>query len=129
MALPRVAGPEEPLGRYLTEASYFSRTKNLVESKAFMPPDDLHLSVYRMDGLTAGEIWDIGEKVASDATTAKRLYGRADINVSTCRESGLEVDFDDEPPRHASIVGWPEAKEAQKLMAEELAADAVPVFR
>ncbi len=33
------------------------------------------------------------------------------------------------PPRHADILGWPKEKDAQKLIAQELAAESTLVLR
>ena len=37
------------------------------------------------------------------------------------RDFGLDVDPDDDPPRHAVIVNWPVEKPAWKLIALKLA--------
>ena len=37
----------------------------------------------------------------------------------TVQEVGLKIDADNDPPRHANIVGWPKEKSARKLMALE----------
>jgi hypothetical protein len=51
----------------------------------------------------------------------KTLYGRGDVLASVVGNSNLTIIPDDDPPRHANIVDWPEDKSAQKLLAIELA--------
>jgi len=123
--LPNTVGLEESLGRYLPESSYFSRPQNAVKPKAFMPPTDLKLSVFRIDGLGLKEIWETGQKhVIENMPTPKTLYGLADIKVSKVQERYLTVDPDNEPPRHANIIGWPESIARRQSIAQELAAEA-----
>lgn len=130
MVLSNTLDPSESLGRYLTDRSYFSRVNNAVKPKAFMPPPNLRLSVFRIDGLTLDEIWAIGQREVIDLTPrVKQLHGLGEIKVSECQKTGLAVDCDNNPPRHANIIGWPAEKEKQKLLAAELAAEANLVLR
>ena len=111
---------DESLGRYLPETSYFSASKNSVRPKAFMPPPNLRLSVFRIDGLQLEEVWEIGQREVIEAMlTPKILYGVADIKVAKVRENDLEVDPDNNPSLgHANIIGWPQNKEKQKIIAQ-----------
>ena len=128
MVSPNIVGLEESLGRYLPEDSYFSRANNTVKPKAFMPPSDLKLSVFRIDDLQLEEIWEIGQKhVIDKMSKPKVLYGLADIKVFRVQEKNLKVDPDNKPIRHANIVGWPEGPEnkaRRQSIAQELAAEA-----
>lgn len=124
MALGSVVDPGESLGRYLPEESYFSRRDNAVKPRAFMPPSDLKLSVFRTDGLSEEQIWEIGEKrVIQAMSQAKTLYGRADIKVASVLEVNLSVDPDNVPERHANIIGWSADKARRQSLAQELAAE------
>jgi len=114
--------PADPLARYILSRNHFSRQNSRVKSAAFMP-QNLRLSVFQIKGLDENSIWEIGEVYV--AKPSKRtLHGRGDIIVSAVHQIGLGLSPDNEPPRHADIVGWPEGKSEQKLLAEELAADA-----
>ena len=125
MVLPNVVSPEESLGRYLPEDTYFSRSRGAVKPKAFMPTRDLILSVFRIDGLKLKEIWEIGQREVIDAMhQSKVLYGVANIKVYKAQEKDLIVDPDNKPLRHANILGWPEEKGRQHSIAQELAAEA-----
>jgi len=130
LLLPSIVSPKESLGRYLSQRTHYSTTKNSVKPQAFMPPLDLRLSVFRIDGLQLEEIWEIGQKKVMDAMhQLKVLYGIADVKVSKVQENNLKVDPDNRPPRHANIIGWPEEKEKQKIIAQELAAEAKLVLK
>ena len=125
MVLPNVVSPEESLGRYLPEDTYFSRSRGAVKPKAFMPTRDLILSVFRIHGLKLKEIWEIGQREVIDAMPqSKVLYGIANIEVYKVQEKDLIVDPDNKPLRHANILGWPEEKGRQHSIAQELAAEA-----
>ena len=112
--------PTELLARFLLSRSLFSREKRTVKSSAFMPPPSGELSVFRIEGLSAGETWELGERHVA-RPQQRRLHGRADMVARAVTESGLKVNPDDDPPRHATIVGWPDSKDAQKSIALELA--------
>jgi len=54
----------------------------------------------------------------------ENVYGFANIIASAVCEMDLDVDPDNNPPRHADIVGWPQEKSERMLIAQELAAKA-----
>jgi len=116
---------EEPLGRFLFSKNHFSSLNNIVQPSAFMPPVDLQLSVFRTQGLDERAIWDIAEnEIIRKTPSPHTLYGRAEILSLTVKSTGLEIDPDNIPPRHANIKGWPQEKDKQKLIAIELASEA-----
>jgi hypothetical protein len=80
-----------------------------------MSPADKRLSVFRTSGLEEHAIWILGESLR-----AQPLKGRADITAAAVEETGLAVDADDIPPRHANVVGWPDDHSAIELKALEL---------
>jgi hypothetical protein len=55
----------------------------------------------------------------------KPILGRADIGASFVITRGLNVVPSEPPIRHANIIGWPEQKSEQRLVALELAAEAI----
>ena len=124
-SLPKEINSREPIARYITTKRWYSREKNVVKPQAFMPPPDLRLSVFRIDNLSEPEIWKIGfTKVIGKMNQPRTLHGRADIQALNILEINLQVNPDNIPPRHANIIGWPELKEEQKSIAQELAAKA-----
>ena len=129
MVLPSIVNPTESLGRYLTQKNHFSRWDNAVRTLAFMPPPNLRLSVFRIDGLKLDEVWEIGQKEVIDVLPQpKTLYGMADIKASKVREFDLEIEPSNTPPRHADICGWPE-KAKHKSIAQQLAAEAKLILK
>jgi len=129
MVLPSIVNPTESLGRYLTQKNHFSRRDNAVRTLAFMPPPNLRLSVFRIDGLKLEEVWIIGQREVIDVLPQpKTLYGVADIKASKVREFDLEIEPSNTPPRHADICGWPE-KAKHKSVAQQLAAEAKLILK
>ncbi len=133
MALPSIVNPNESLARFINhKKGYFSTDNNSVRAMTFMPAPDLRLSVFRIDGLILEEVWTIAQREVIDVSPEpKTLYGMADIKASKVQKIHLEVEPNDDPPRHANIIGWPgpEEKGRQKLMAEELAAEAKLILK
>lgn len=116
----------EPLGRYLLSKGYFSIQNKRVKYSAFMPPPlDLHLSVFKTQGLTEDEIWTLGEEVVKKNQPSRTLYGRGEIILLNIKAVDLELVPDNKPPRHANVIGWPQEKHARMLIAQELAAEAI----
>ena len=129
MVLPSIVNPKESLGRYLTQKNHFFRRDNAVRSQAFMPPPNLRLSVFRIDGLSLEAVWEIGQREVIDALPQpKTLYGMADIKASKVEGFGLEVEPSNTPPRHADVCGWPE-KAKHKSVAQQLAAEAKLILK
>lgn len=130
MQLPSVLGSDESLARCLHQRDHFQPATYSVRPKAFEPPADLRLSVVRIYDLNTQEVWAYLQINVIDKMPQRRsLYGIADIKVSAVQATGLTVDPDNIPPRHASIVGWPQNKSEQKLLTQELASKARLVLR
>jgi hypothetical protein len=75
---------------------------------------------------TDAELWSVGDNVA--AARGISLLGRGDFLTTACLSQGLVVNaapLFPETPNHANVVGWPPDKPAQKIIAQELAAQAV----
>ena len=123
MPLPAEVSPSESLARYLTHGNRYSPVKNSVKPIAFLPPPNLRLSVFRVDGLTLEEAWETGQANVMPSP-GQYLHGFADIKASAVYQTNLDVEPDNHPPRHADIVGWPQEKSERKLIAQELAARA-----
>lgn len=125
MELTEIVSPEETIGRYIPNKGYFSPKYKTVKHRAFMPPPDLKLSVFRIDGLKLELIWEIGQKAVVDMMAIpKVLYGIAELKASKFQERDLVIEPDNTPPRHANIIGWPEETARRMSIAQELAAEA-----
>lgn len=130
MVLPSIVNPNESLARFINQKrGYFSTDNNSVKAMTFMPPPDLRLSVFRIDGLKLEEVWTIAQReVIAVLPEPKTLYGMADIKASKVREFDLEIEPSNIPPRHADICGWPE-KAKIKSVAQQLAAEAKLILK
>lgn len=128
MRLPSTLSGSGSLARYLTQSNHYNPRTYSVMPRAFEPPSDLRLSVFRINGLSDLEVWENGQVNVIDKMPQPRpLYGFADIKVLEVQATSLTVDPDNTPPRHACIVGWPEGesnKSKRKLLAQELASKA-----
>ena len=115
----RYVDASEILARYIFTKNHYRTSDNTVKYSAFLPPPDKRLSVFRTSGMGEHAIWALGESLRQ-----QRLKGRADIRAAAVVETGLAIDADDIPPRHANIVGWPDDHSAIMLKALELSQQA-----
>jgi len=113
------------LTRFAIDSSWFSRENQYIKLKGFLPRRDEHgiwsLSTFRIDALTAAEIWRIGDTyvVAGDGRTPK---ARTDLAARYYKSVGLEIYRDDQPERHVNVTGWSEEKSKRMSTAQELTA-------
>lgn len=114
------ADPAETLARFLYSKNHYRSSDHTVRHAAFMPPTTKRLSVFRIYDLQENEVWRLG-----DALRAEPPLGRADIKILAVNETGLTVEADDIPLRHANIIGWPNESSEIKLKALLLAEKAL----
>ena len=114
--------PDEPLARFILNKGDY-RSDGTVRHRIFLPsPKTGQTSVFRIFGLSENAIWEIGDnEVAQKRRPPLSLIGRADIFIRQVLTTGLHIDADDIPPRHANITNWPIEQSAQRLSAMELA--------
>ena len=124
MQLAKTVGPSEPVARYLTSRNHYSSARQSVKPAAFLPPPDHRLSVFRIDGLTTEDVCQIGQQRVISNMPGRTLHGFANIVAQAFGDAKLTITADNNPARHASVVGWPEDKDEQMLIAIELAASA-----
>ena len=110
---------EGTLARFALERGRLA--ESVVKPKLFEPNRHLALSVFHAGGIGCHEILDLGMAVTASHPTARRLHGWAEIGEDAVTSTGLRVDYDDSPPRHANIVGWPDGRGARKGVAIALA--------
>lgn len=89
-----------------------------------MPDPKLSLSVFRVFQLSENQIWKIGKDVGKQS--GRPLYGRGGVKTFVVSKNKLQIKPDDNPPRHANIIGWSTEKSEQKSIAQELARRASP---
>lgn len=108
------------LVRYAVEGGRLTASSH-PHPKLYEPNRELKLSVFFVSGLVCAEICERGINVVELHPSARRLHGWGEFDESTVQKTGLRVDRDDNPPRHANIVDWPEIaserKEKQLLLA------------
>lgn len=123
MTVQTPVAADEQLARFVLFSKWL-RSDETVRSEAFMPHPHVDLSVTRHQSLSEHEIWSTGQGVAG--VRGATLYGRADIRASDALRQSLDVESAPVPnnPNHANIIGWPEQKPAQKVIALQLAAAA-----
>jgi hypothetical protein len=111
----------ETVTRYLMFQKWY-RKDQTIKYEAFMPSDDLELSVMRLVQATDSELWSVGWQVASE--TNRTLHGRADISAGAFVSQRLLVQADPLPnnPNHAKVTGWSADKAQQMIVAKQLAA-------
>ena len=125
MTWPGPVSPEEPLARLLFSSNWYSPAKRLVKQAAFLPDRNRQLSVCRNGGMEFAELWRVGDKDPS----ARTLHGAGIVKAGMVGETGLSVDPNNVPPRHAHIIGWPAQKDEQKSLALRLSSVAELVLR
>jgi len=110
--------PEEKIARYIFDNNKIKRSILKVRHTAFMPTAGC-LSVFRIYDLSEDYIWEKGEELG--ASRGRPVLAHADVKAQIILDNKLIIDPDNDPPRHANIVGWPIDDSAAKLKALELA--------
>lgn len=123
--MPEGAVPEaERLTRFTYEDSYFRRSDNTVKPKAFYPDQSGCLSVMVTTGLDHAGTCAVAAQHVTPRRGGLALLGYANVSCSAVRRAELRADFDEPPPNHANISGYPETREAMMERAQLLAKDA-----
>lgn len=112
----------EPIARFAVEKSYYRKGDLTPKPKAFYPDRHGTLSVSRIVELNNNQIWDIGNNFAEGR--GKPLLGRIDTIAEHVYNNKLGFNPDNDPPRHANVIGWPQEKDDMMLVATELASNA-----
>ena len=102
-------------------------TAAAVKRKLVEPNRHLELSVFRVHELGDTEVRELGVDVVHRRPDANRLYGWAEFDEALVHSVSLTLHDDDDPPRHANVVGWPTDRDERKLVESELADKATPV--
>lgn len=113
--------PNERLSRFIVHKNEFRPSDQTVKFKAFMPPKNKRLSVYRTSTLSEDNIWSIGSTLVANPR-GKTLYGRADLLARTVYDLKQKV----EPETslhclHADVIAWSDNKVDIQFSATRLA--------
>ena len=100
-----------------------------VKWKLFEPTRNLELSVSQITDIADDDakIQEVGEDTVRMHKNATKLYGWAKITEKDVKDIGLCVKYDNEPPRHAHILGWPDKREDRKEMQMSLISCSQPL--
>jgi hypothetical protein len=110
----------EALSRFIFSRSHFSPGQNRVKPGALLPSkDSLETSVFRTVGLYPPEIQRIGNTVDEPSGPTLKAWGN--VLAGIVFDVGLNVRPDNVPERHAAIIGWPQQKDEQISLAQQLA--------
>jgi hypothetical protein len=115
---------EENLSRFIFSSSHFNTGQRRVKPDAFLPSrNQLETSVFRTADLNTAEVRQIGDMVGTQ--TGRNLKAWGDVLAGVVFDVGLAVRPDNNPERHAAIVGWPAEKDERLSLAQRLAAAAM----
>ena len=111
----------ERLSRFVMSRNEFRSSDRTVKAKAFVPPKNKRLSVYRTSTLNEDEIWSIGNELVAKPR-GKTLYGRADLVAQDVYALQQEVEPETSVhPLHADITPWPDGRAEVLFLATQLA--------
>ena len=68
------------------------------------------MSISRIDGLDCNGIVEVGLDMVARHRVADELHGWVEFTHNAVTALGLEIDYDETPPRHANIIAWPDGK-------------------
>ena len=116
-----IIDPKERLSRFILSKNEFRPSDQTVKPKAFVPPKNKRLSVYRTSTLTEDEIWSIGNEFVAQPR-GKTLYGRADLLAQDVCTLQQKVEPETSiHPLHADIIPWPDGRDDILFLATQLA--------
>ena len=121
----RNVGAEEVVTRFIYESQ--SVKGNHVRVATFLPMFDLEMqrletSVCRLNLCNRERAWELARTLGLASRPGVTLHACADVSVGVANQNGLicEEAPVDGFPEHAVLIGWPEEKEKQKLIAMAL---------
>ena len=119
---------EEELARFVLTDSWLykdNRPGCKVRWTALIPSPHIELSVYRIEGWTQEDVKTVGQNVADDREknhrqkeiakgnnypSDKRTFrhlGHAALKAKSFRWVELDISWDEPPPGHSNVIGWP----------------------
>lgn len=126
-SLPGAVADAEGITRFLVWGNQFAASTGRVKPPALMPHANpqtgrAETSIYRTDGLPAEAIWRLGYQFVENIVAGRRIRARGFAAASIVTGQSLQFEANGVPhPRHADIIGWPNAKDARLMLATEIA--------
>ncbi len=115
-----IIDPRERLSRFVLSRNEFRPSDQTVRPKAFIPPKNKRLSVYRTSTLSEDEIWSTGNEFVAEPR-GKTLYGRADLLAQDVYALRQKVEPETSiHPLHADIILWPDGRDDILFLATQL---------
>ena len=100
---------------------------NPEQKRSLLRPDkNMKLSVSHLCGLDDCGVIEEGLKVVEWRIDGEALYGWLEFDASDVRRVGLGMEYDNDPPRHAHVVGWPEDSGERRSKGLNLALRCMP---
>lgn len=114
----------ECIARFGYDSGYY-RKGGTAKAKAFLPDGENEVSMFRIDDLSTGEIWSIGD----EAGISRGKVAKVSIEIlAGVVPSLLALTIDEPPLRHVVIEGWPD-DHLRMQFQQELADAATVRFR
>jgi hypothetical protein len=111
---------EEVLSRFIFTRSHFNQPQNRVKPDAFLPSKSpVETSIFRGVGLANDAIQQAGNIVGQQS--GRRLKAWGDVPAGVIYDVGLSINPDNVPERHAAVTGWPDHKDEQLALAQDIA--------
>ena len=88
--------------------------------RLFQPDKTLKLSVSRIEDLECDEILELGIQFGKHSTQARPVHGWFELHADDVVDAKLNIEYDEDPPRHAHIIGWPDTPSERNLRMELL---------
>ena len=113
------ARAEGDLARFAVEKTKLATEAQIASE--FRPTKQERVSISRIDGLDCDDIVEVGLDVVERHAVASELHGWVEFTHDDVTALGLEIDYDEIPPRHANIVAWPGGKGKRLWTRQRLA--------
>ena|GEM_PF-4283542 len=134
--------PEDPACRFLTRKKDYlvettdDKTEYRIQPDKLLPaPNSANNGILELSLFEVRKLDEEGIKqfLIRDGCPTQKLFGWATLPLITFFEHGLDLDFNNIPPRHLNIIGWKEddlveAKAKNLLFASLAAKSAVVVL-
>jgi len=110
--------PDDRISRFLRHDKDVSADRKSVKPRAFKPTKNKQLSAAHTQSMTEKSIWQWADK---NLESEVEIDKRADLKVKDIFSVGLKIDYDNIPPRHLNIIGWPPDKNKELKTRQALA--------
>jgi hypothetical protein len=129
MPWPGEIADGDSMATFIVENSKF--TRDGIDHRQLMPSNRYgNTSVFRIDGLGADEIAQVGHGEVALPRAKPGILGWAELQAADVRSTTpLTVNPDEPPSRHAVIESWPAQPQHRRTLALALASKVRAVVR